>query len=103
MRTAPRYRLLADPTRRRILRLLAGGERTVSEIVARFDVTQPAISKHLRALREAGLVHERRDGKYRRYRLDDQAVEIAYAEMRQDLERILEARLGRLKRFLESE
>lgn len=58
---------VADPTRRRILELLAEGPRTVSEIAALFPISRPAISKHLRVLREAGLAGERRRGRRRIY------------------------------------
>jgi DNA-binding transcriptional ArsR family regulator len=55
------FRAIADPTRRDILRLLRGGQRSVGEIAAKFEQSRPAISKHLRLLRSAGLVvtHER--------------------------------------------
>ena len=61
---------LADPTRRRILEMLAQRERSVGEIVEHFPVSQPAISRHLRLLREAGLVECRSDGKRRVYSFD---------------------------------
>jgi DNA-binding transcriptional ArsR family regulator len=61
--------MLVDPTRRRILELLLQRERSVGELVARFTLTQPAISRHLGALRAAGLVTVRRDGRRRVYRL----------------------------------
>jgi DNA-binding transcriptional ArsR family regulator len=57
------FRALADPTRREILRLLRGGDKTVGEITGYFPVSRPAISKHLRSLRSAGLVAARRDGR----------------------------------------
>jgi DNA-binding transcriptional ArsR family regulator len=63
------YQAIADPTRRRILELLAEGERPVKELMAPFAVSQPAISQHLRVLRHAGLVQERREGRHRRYSL----------------------------------
>lgn len=56
------FRAIADPTRRDILRLLRGGERSVGQIAANFDQTRPAISKHLRVLRSAGLVVTRERG-----------------------------------------
>src|SRR5258706_8031006 len=62
------FRALADPTRRRVFERLARGEASVNDIAARFDVSQPAISQHLRALRSAGLVRERRDGRHAYYR-----------------------------------
>lgn len=61
---------LADPTRRELLALLAGGERAAGELAGRFPVSRPAISRHLRVLREAGLVTSRTEGKRRLYALD---------------------------------
>ena len=63
------FRALGDPTRREILTLLAGGRRPVVEIAARFPMSRPAISKHLRLLREAGLVDEEAVGRKRLYGL----------------------------------
>ncbi len=62
--------VLADPTRREIIGLLAERERSAGELVAVFPVSQPAISRHLRVLREAGLVRVRGEGQRRIYRLD---------------------------------
>ena len=56
------FSALADPTRRAILARLATGETTVNDLVARFDLTQPAISQHLKVLEDAGLVTHRVDG-----------------------------------------
>lgn len=74
---------LGDPTRRRILELLADGEQSVSALVSTLHrerpVTQPGVSQHLRTLREAGLVRVRSDGRYRRYALDPIGVEAAAA------------------------
>jgi DNA-binding transcriptional ArsR family regulator len=61
---------LADPTRRQIVELLAEGERSAGEIAARFPTSRPGISRHLRVLREHGLVHTRGDGQRRLYSLD---------------------------------
>jgi DNA-binding transcriptional ArsR family regulator len=61
---------LADGTRLRIVELLAEGERDVSELHAHFAISQPAVSRHLRVLREHGLVRSRPDGKRRVYSLD---------------------------------
>ena len=61
---------LADPTRRRIVELLGRGERAVGEIVEEFEVSAPAISQHLKALRDAGLVRVRVDAQRRFYALD---------------------------------
>jgi DNA-binding transcriptional ArsR family regulator len=63
------FELLAEPTRRRILDLLRDGERPVGELVERLSMSQPAVSKHLRVLRESGLVDVRVDAQRRLYRL----------------------------------
>ena len=60
---------IAEPTRRRILDLLRDGERPVGELVDRLRVSQPGVSKHLRVLREAGLVDVRADAQRRLYRV----------------------------------
>jgi DNA-binding transcriptional ArsR family regulator len=64
------FAALADPTRARIVDALAARERTVNEIVELFPISQPSISRHLRILREAGLVSVEASGRLRRYRLD---------------------------------
>jgi DNA-binding transcriptional ArsR family regulator len=64
------FKALSDPTRREILRLLGEHERSAGEIVARFTVSQPAISRHLSLLRDAGLVTARRNGQSIVYALD---------------------------------
>ena len=70
-KTAPNLlAVLAEPNRRRLLELLRGGEQTVTELAAHFSVTRPAISQHLGVLTAAGLVQVRRDGRFRRYRLN---------------------------------
>ena len=61
---------LADPTRRRILELLADGERSAGELAAEFAVSRPAVSRHLRVLRETGLVNVRDDAQRRLYSID---------------------------------
>jgi DNA-binding transcriptional ArsR family regulator len=63
------HRAISDPTRRRILDLLSEGERSVQQLVSGFRISQPAISQHLRVLREAGLVRVRRQGRLRVYSL----------------------------------
>ncbi len=64
------YSALAEPSRRQILDLLREGERSVTELVAHLDLSQPGVSKHLRTLREAGLVVVRREAQRRWYGLD---------------------------------
>ena len=61
---------LADPTRRRILELLVDGEVSAGELAGHFPVSRPAVSRHLRVLREAGLVSARVDGQRRVYAVD---------------------------------
>ena len=63
------FEVLAEPTRRRILDLLVEGDRTVGALVDGLGMTQPAVSKHLRVLRTAGLVEVRADAQRRIYRL----------------------------------
>ena len=65
---------LADPTRRRIVELLADGERSAGELAANFDTSRPGVSRHLRVLREHGLVQARDDGRRRLYSLDPQPL-----------------------------
>jgi DNA-binding transcriptional ArsR family regulator len=72
------FRAISDPTRRALLDLLAAEEQPVSALVERFEMTQPAISQHLRVLREAGLVRERRLGRRRLYRLHPEPLREAY-------------------------
>ena len=69
------FAALADPTRRAILARLAAGDATVNELAAPFDVTQPAISKHLKVLERAGLVSRSRAAQTRPCRLDPQPLE----------------------------
>jgi DNA-binding transcriptional ArsR family regulator len=83
-RHAPRnvpdvYAALAEPSRRRLLDMLADGERPVHELASAFDVTRPAISQHLRVLRDAGLVAETRVGRERWYRLQAAALQEVHA------------------------
>lgn len=63
------FAALADPTRRAILRELAGGERSVKELAAPFDMTLPAVSKHLKVLQRAGLIEQTRQAQFRPCRL----------------------------------
>jgi DNA-binding transcriptional ArsR family regulator len=61
---------LADPSRRRIVEMLTDGERTAGDLGAQFEISQPAVSKHLRVLRNAGLVEARAQAQRRLYRLN---------------------------------
>jgi len=64
----------AEPTRRRLLQLLASGELTVTQLASQFSVTRSAISQHLAILAEVGLVTARKQGRERHYRLDERGV-----------------------------
>jgi DNA-binding transcriptional ArsR family regulator len=66
----PVFEALADPTRRRLLELLVAGERSAGSLAAEFDISRPGVSRHLRVLREAGLVRARGDGQRRLYSAD---------------------------------
>ncbi len=72
--TADAFNAVAEPQRRRILDLLAGGERSVTELVDELRLTQPQVSKHLRVLREVDAVHVRDAGRRRLYRLNGPAL-----------------------------
>jgi DNA-binding transcriptional ArsR family regulator len=69
------FEALADPTRRRIVELLADGECSAGEIAAEFSTSRPGVSRHLRVLREHGLVQTREDGQRRLYSLDPAPLE----------------------------
>ena len=65
---------LADPTRLRIVELLAEGERSAGELAAQFETSRPAVSRHLRVLRRHGLVHGREEGRRRLYSLEPEPL-----------------------------
>jgi DNA-binding transcriptional ArsR family regulator len=96
-----RFAALADRTRRRLLEQLATSDRAVGELVAGLDITQAAVSQHLRVLRETGLVTARREGRRRYYRLRPAAL----TELRDwldELEQFWQARLAALGQYLEA-
>jgi DNA-binding transcriptional ArsR family regulator len=73
------FEALADPHRRAILELLHGGERSVREIADEMPITRPAVSRHLRLLKEAGLVASSAEGTRRLYRLHDEGLDAVRA------------------------
>jgi DNA-binding transcriptional ArsR family regulator len=93
------FAALADPTRRRIVELLSAGERSAGEIVEEFDVSAPAISQHLKALRAAGLVQVRTDAQRRIYALDPAGLENIDAWLK-DVRKFWSGRLDALEREL---
>jgi DNA-binding transcriptional ArsR family regulator len=90
---------LADPTRRRVLELVRDRELPAGELASAFPISRPAVSRHLRVLREAGLVTERRDGRLRFYRADPRPL----AELRAWLDAYWSERLAALKQLAEEE
>ena len=93
------FEAVAQPKRREILRLLADGELSAGEVAARFAVTQPAISQHLKVLKQAGLIDERRDGTRRLYSVRPEGL----ADLHSFLADVLPGRLQRLKQAAEEE
>ncbi|MFJ1899230.1 MULTISPECIES: ArsR/SmtB family transcription factor [unclassified Streptomyces] len=92
--------VLAEPNRRRILDLLKDGERPVGELVDELGLTQPAVSKHLRTLRDAGLVEARADAQRRLYRIRPEPLAELDAWLA-SYRRLWSASLDRLDRHLE--
>ena len=90
---------LVEPRRRAILNIVRDGEKAAGEIAAYFEVTRPAVSQHLKVLKEAGLLDERRDGTRRLYR----ARRDGLREVREYLETFWSDRLLDLKRVAEQE
>ena len=68
------FEALGDPTRREILRLLSAGDKAVHELAAALPISRPAVSRHLRLLKDAGMVVERAEGTRRIYRLQDEGA-----------------------------
>jgi DNA-binding transcriptional ArsR family regulator len=96
------FAALADPTRRAILARLASGNATVGELARPFKVSRPAISKHLRVLERAGLVHRTREGRVNRCALDGRALR-PVAEWIDRYRVFWSNRLFDLKQFVEAE
>jgi DNA-binding transcriptional ArsR family regulator len=94
------FRAIADPTRRKILNLLRGGTHTVGEIAVNFRTSRPAISKHLRLLRSAGLVATRKDGAARICRLNAKPLRAVSTWLR-DYETFWGESLRDLKNYIE--
>ena len=69
------FTALADPTRRRIIESLAAGENSFGELADKFEMSRPAVSQHLKVLRDAGIVTSRADAQRRIYRLNDQSLD----------------------------
>ena len=97
--TTDAFNAVAEPRRRQILDLLAAGELSVNDLVARLDLAQPDVSKHLRVLREVGLVQVRGAGRQRLYRLDGRPLQPIYQWVK-NFEQTWADRFGRLDTVL---
>jgi DNA-binding transcriptional ArsR family regulator len=92
-------RALAEPQRRRILTLVRDHELPAGEIADHFDITPQAVSQHLKVLKDAGLLHERREGTRRLYVIRPEAIE----PLRAFLDGLWPTSLQRLKRAVETD
>jgi DNA-binding transcriptional ArsR family regulator len=99
--TSDAFNAVAEPRRRDILNYLAGDERPVNEIVAALRMEQPSVSKHLKVLREVGLVTVRRDGKQMFYRTNAEALRPVH-DWTKTFERMWQNQLSRIKEHAES-
>jgi len=98
--TTDAFNAVAEPRRRQILDLLAGGERPVGDLVRRLEVAQPQVSKHLRVLREVGAVDVREEGRRRLYRVNGHALKPIHDWVK-NYERSWSDRFDRLDTVLE--
>lgn len=96
------FQALSDRTRRAILTRLCRGEATVSELAQPFEMSMPAITKHLNVLEAAGLIERRRDGRMKRCRLEPEGIQTVRGWLERQA-RFWDQSLDRLDRFLEAE
>ncbi len=94
--TSDAFNAVAEPRRREILDYLSSGERQVGDIVVRLRLEQPSVSKHLRVLRDVGLVHVRRSGRHMLYRTNAEAIRPLH-EWTKTFERFWDHQLLRVK------
>jgi DNA-binding transcriptional ArsR family regulator len=97
--TSDPFNAIAEPRRRQILQLLAGGERSVNDVAAALKVRQPQASKHLRILKEVDLVHVREAGRRRFYRINGPALKPIH-DWISTFEREWSERFDRLEEYL---
>ena len=98
-RLSTTFAALADPTRRAILARLASGEASVSELAEPFDISLPAVSRHLKVLEGAGLIARSREAQWRPCRIEPQALK-GVDEWLEEYRRLWEQRLDRLEDYL---
>jgi DNA-binding transcriptional ArsR family regulator len=99
MTNAQAFAALADPTRREVFERLGGGPRSVGELAAGLPVSRPAVSQHLKVLKEAGLVTDRAEGARRVYQIDPQGL----GQIRQWLDRFWDVALEAFKAEVEKD
>ena len=92
------FNALGDPNRRAIVELLAAGDRSVGQLADELPITRPAVSRHLRLLKQAGLVTDRAEGTRRLYRLDDEGI----AAVREYLEHVWGEAAARFRHLAEN-
>jgi DNA-binding transcriptional ArsR family regulator len=97
--SAPSWVALADPTRRAIVTRLAQGELAVGELAALLPVTQPAVSQHLKVLKDIGLVSDRAEGTKRIYRLNEAGI----AAMRDQLDTFWKRTMSGFEQLMEED
>lgn len=95
------YEALADPTRRQIVSMLAAGERSAGDICSRFPIAGPSVSRHLKVLRESGLIAYRQRAQSRLYRLEPEPLEQVRQWMDAQLD-LAKARFDRLGAHLDA-
>jgi DNA-binding transcriptional ArsR family regulator len=98
--TTDAFNAVAEPRRRQILDVLAGGERRVNDLVTVLDLAQPQVSKHLKVLREVGLVDVRQEGRERFYRLEGRSLKPIHDWVK-NYERMWSDRFDALDRVLD--
>ncbi|PXY22507.1 ArsR/SmtB family transcription factor [Prauserella muralis] len=96
------FAALSSPVRRDVLRLLLDGPKPVQELAEHFDMRRPSLSEHLRVLREAGLVSERRSGRYRLYSLEAEPLRMV-SDWLSPYERFWRQKLAGLRDLLDEE
>jgi DNA-binding transcriptional ArsR family regulator len=96
------FAALADPTRRRILTHLAGGDKCVTDLAKPYAMSLPAVSKHLRVLENAGLLRRRRYGRVHKMQLDAEPLQQA-AQWVEEYRKFWEGSLDRLAAYLEGD
>lgn len=96
----PVFRALADPTRRAIIAMLSEGERPIGDIAAKFDMTRPAVAKHLAILKEGGVIRVEKKGRERINHLDPSALKSA-ADWLNYFDKFWDDKLEKLKQAVE--